>query len=537
VTFHAFFLVHLTACRLRTQRHTQFTRRNDMLCHRYTVAAAIAATCAASPMLLAEYGGSPTTRTPIKHLIVLFDENRSFDHYFGTYPVALNLPGERPFRARPDTPRVNGFTEDLLLRNPNKYNPLRLSPSEVAQCSQTHDYTKEQLAANLGAMDKFVENNRAPGPQAGFLSCPEQIVMSYFDGNTVTALWNYAQRYAMSDDHFASNWGSSAVGAINLVSGQTHGASVDKLPDTIAGTVIGNPRPQLDVCSPLTTTLIRMSGRNIGDLLNEKGITWGWFNGGFRTADGLAACTASHLGSNGLPQVDYIPHHAPFQYYPSTANPSHVGPSSLEAIGRTDAANHQYDLDLDFWPAAESGNLPAVSFIKGAAYEEGHNRYSDPLAEQRFLVTTINRLQRLPEWREMAILIVYDDSDGLYDHVLPPLASPSNTAADALTGPGACGTSDPLLTYQGRCGYGPRLPLLLISPYAKSNFVDHALTDQSSVIRFIEDNWRLPRIGDQSLDLRAGSIGNMFDFSHNGKRRHLFLDPETGQPLDGDNID
>jgi hypothetical protein len=78
-----------------------------------------------------------------------------------------------------------------------------------------------------------------------------------------------------------------------------------------------------------------MSGRNIGDLLNEQGITWGWFNGGFRTPDGLPACTATHTGSNGLPVADYVPHHAPFQYYPSTANPNHVGPSAVEAIGRT----------------------------------------------------------------------------------------------------------------------------------------------------------------------------------------------------------
>jgi phospholipase C len=387
-------------------------------------------------------------------------------------------------------------------------------------------------------MDRFVENNRSPGAQAGFSSCPEQIVMSYFDGNTVTALWNYAQRYAMSDNHFASNWGSSAVGAINLISGQTHGASVpNRGTDTIAGTVIGNPRPLLDACSPPTTTLITMSGRNIGDLLNAKGLTWGWFNGGFRTSAGLAACTASHIGSNGLPQADYIPHHAPFQYYPSTANPSHVGPSSVDAIGLSDQANHQYDLDLDFWAAAESGHLPAVSFIKGAAYEEGHNRYSDPLAEQRFLVTMINRLQRLPEWKEMAILIVYDDSDGLYDHVQPPLANASNTTADALTAPGACGSSDPAVAYQGRCGYGPRLPLVLISPYARNNFVDHTLTDQSSVIRFIEDNWGLPRIGDQSFDERAGTIENMFDFSRNGRSRHLFLDPDTGQRLELDEID
>jgi phospholipase C len=131
----------------------------------------------------------------------------------------------------------------------------------------------------------------------------------------------------------------------------------------------------------------------------------------------------------------------------------------------------------------------------------------------------------------MAILVVWDDSDGLYDHVLPPLVNGSNTEADALKGAGTCGGVR-LGTYQARCGYGPRLPLLAISPYAKGNFVDHTLTDQSSVLRFIEENWGLPRIGNASFDEVAGSIENMFDFSHQGRSRRMFLDPATGQRVD-----
>jgi phospholipase C len=114
--------------------------------------------------------------------------------------------------------------------------------------------------------------------------------------------------------------------------------------------------------------------------------------------------------------------------------------------------------------------------------------------------------------------------------VQPLLVNASNTPKDALTGPGACGGSLPGAD-QGRCGYGPRLPLLIISPYAKRNFVDHTLTDQSSIIRFIEDNWRLGRIGDQSFDERAGTIKHMFDFSHKQSGR-LFLDPVTGLRVD-----
>jgi len=487
---------------------------------------------------------APRTTTPIRHLIVLFQENRSFDHYFGTYPNAANLPGEIPFRTLPHTMAVNGLTHDLLFDNPNFYqgvqiNPIRLGPADAVECSQTHAYTSEQQSADLGKMDKFVEfdgakNNQGVPTNDENPNCDPRMVMGYFDGNTVTALWNYAQHWAMSDNSFATNWGSSAVGAINPVSGQTHGASIDadaKKADVIAGTVIGNPRPLLDDCSPGSTNRITLSGRNIGDLLNAAGVTWGWFNGGFRREDGFDKCLAFHVGSNGQPQPDYIPHHEPFQYYPSTANPHHLPPTSLDAIGYTDQANHQYDLDLDFWPAAESGHLPAVSFIKPPAFQEGHNRYSDSLVEQRYLVETINRLQGLPEWKEMAILVVWDDSDGLYDHVLPPLVNGSTTEADSLKGAATCG-SVTLGTYQARCGYGPRLPLLAISPYAKSNFVDHTVTDQTSVLRFIEENWGLPRIGDASFDEVAGSIDNMFDFSHHGRSRRMFLDPATGQRID-----
>jgi phospholipase C len=147
-----------------------------------------------------------------------------------------------------------------------------------------------------------------------------------------------------------------------------------------------------------------------------------------------------------------------------------------------------------------------------------------------FLVNTINRLQSLSDWNSTAIIITYDESGGWYDHVLPPIVNQSNDPAnDGLLGNvGLCGHA-PDSSYQDRCGYGPRLPLLIISPYAKANFIDHSITDQSSILRFIEDNWFLERIGDQSFDSKTGSLANMFDFhptaSHVNK---LLLDPSTG---------
>ena len=506
--------------------------------------AARAALGAVGALATAVAGGQTTTA--IRKVVVIFQENVSFDHYFATYPVALNPPGEPAFHAAPGTPAVNGLSGALLTHNPNAAPPFRLSRAQAATCDQDHDYTPEQQAMHGGLMDRFVEfTGNAESP------CDPKTVMGYFDGNTVTALWNYAQAYAISDNLFDTTFGPSTPGHINLVSGQTHGVDVvsgtitqdEVIPGT--ATLIGDPEPYYDDCH--TTEAVGLSGKNVGDLLNARGIRWGWFQGGFRPtardAGGKATCGASHTGSDGQPTQDYLPHHEPFQYYASTANPHHLPPSSVAMIGRTDAANHQYDL-ADFWAAAESGHLPDVSYLKAAAYQDGHAGYSDPLAEQAFLVATINRLQRLPEWAEMAIVIAWDDSDGWYDHVMPPIVSRSNTPADALTGPslkgappsGDCGIPAPG-AYPGRCGYGQRLPLVVISPHARTNFVDHALLDTTSILRFIEDNWSLGRLGDQSFDTQAGSLSGLFDFEAGRKpgaagRRRLILDPATGRPVD-----
>jgi phospholipase C len=488
----------------------------------------LAATCVLSlfttPIVsLPTYAASTDTTTPIKHLVVIFQENVSFDHYFGTYPYAQNNPGETPFYPLPNTPSVNGLTDALLHHNPNAANPKRLSPAQFHTDDMDHEYKDEQLAFDNGLMDQFVEHTS--GGQ------DKTMVMGYYDGNTVTALWNYAQHFAMSDNSFGTTFGPSTPGAINLISGQTHGATLylngsvvaDDYENTANGTVIGDPDPYYDTASTWKYT-VAMKGKNIGDLLNAKGVTWGWFQGGFRDPK------IKHAGLSGKLKTDYNPHHEPFQYYPQTANPNHLPPSSVAMIGKQDQANHQYDL-TDFWDAADSGNMPAVSFLKAPNYQDGHADYSNPLDEQEFLVNTINHLQRLPEWKDTAVIIAYDDSDGWYDHVMPPILNGSN---DSKTD--AWNLAPKLGPYLDRAGYGPRLPLLVISPYAKSNFVDHTLTDQTSILRFIEDNWNLGRIGDHSFDEIAGTLTNMFDFSKGPRKDRLFLNPKNGTVIQHEDV-
>jgi phospholipase C len=282
---------------------------------------------AANPAPLYSQGNEHQTSTPIKHLVVIFQENISFDHYFATYPFAANPDGEPRFVARPNTPTVNGLSGALLSSNPNSVKPFRIDRADQATCDQNHDYQPEEQAFNSGLMNLFVETlGSGPGTD-GNLTCRTSDVMGYFDGNTVTALWNYVQHFAMNDNSFGTGFGPSTPGAINLVAGQTHGAvsvrgdnsdsviAID--PMTSIGTVIGDPQPAGDICD--TRNTIKMVGKNIGDLLNAKSITWGFFEGGFKN------CTQSHTGADGNPKKDYIPHHEPFQYYASTSNLNHTG--------------------------------------------------------------------------------------------------------------------------------------------------------------------------------------------------------------------
>ena len=487
------------------------------------------------------------TATPIKHLVVIFDENNSFDHYFATYPYAQpNLDGSVYFgKPWEDTPLVNGLTPTLLTNNPNLLsggsNPFRLDRSQAATCNNSNSYTLEQEAFDGGLLDQYARTSATAS--CGFFLPPagQFLSMGYYDGNTVTALWNYAQNYAMSDNFFDTEFGVTLEGHLNLLSGQTHGVNVmagtAKGTQLANGSVIGNMQPYYDDCAVGQTPNIVMTGKNVGDLMNAAGVSWAWFYGDFApvsTNNGVPTCSSI-----------YNSHYAPFDYYLSTSNPHHIAPASLAAIG-TDTctnqmcANHTYDLSY-FYQALAAGNLPSVTFLKFSEGNTGHPADSTPLLEQTAIVTAVNAIEQSPFWHDTAVVITYDDSDGWYDHAAGPIvnqsADPLNDAIKGSPGTtGSCGTG--MLAagaYNDRCGFGVRLPFLLISPYAKSNYVDHSLNDQTSILRFIEGNWGLGAIGDpQSFDvLASGTIMGMFDFNpdHAHRNRQLILDPTTGQVL------
>ncbi|MGA2998604.1 phospholipase C [Bradyrhizobium sp.] len=518
-----------------------------------------------------------TTKTPIKHLVVVFNENRSFDHYFGTYPNALNVEGEPRFEPAKNTPtQINNLLSSptLLDNNPNANpnvvpsngaivteptnganatNPFRIDRTQADTAGQNHSYTPEQSAYDNGKNDLFpfdTGNGTAGG--AGAFGTKGQ-VMGYFDGNTVTAYWNYAQNFAMSDNAWTDDFGPSTPGAINMFSGTTNGAvipaglSASTIADSQGGlTLINDTDPAGDVCSSKTAQ-VQMTSKNIGDLLNAANIPWGSFVGGFNLQtindNGSTGCSRSHVSEvTGRTNTDYVPHHIWFQYYASTANPTHARPTSTAAIGYTtvpgkktvDPANHGYDLN-DFTAAVGSGNFPAVSFIKMESYQDEHPGNSNSLDAQTGFVTLVNFLMQQPDWDSTAVILAYDDSDGWADHA-SGMTHGSFSSSDTLTAPGQCGVPGvtPVangvkgLPVAGRCGPGTRTPFLVISPYAKQNYVSHVQITQASIPQFIEDNWLgSERIGGGSFDATTGSIMDMFDFTQK-KSVKLVLDPTSG---------
>jgi phospholipase C len=398
------------------------------------------------------FGVRGRTRTPIRHIVVIFQENVSFDHYFATYPRAANTDGQH-FHASPFTPAVDGLlpatshslppslrhTTNLITSNPNSSLPQRLDSTATGAtgnaggqltCDQDHDYSDEQQAFDGGNMDRFVQSVGTGGGTSPFgAPCNANVVMDYFDGNTVTGLWNYAQRFAMSDNSYGTTFGPSAPGAINLVAGDTGNVDTthevnspsvststspdgDITPDGLGGfSLTSDAQPYWDDCS--TRDAVAISGQNIGDELNAAGLSWGWFQGGFRPSTSYSAaltatghtgqststfiadefktagfqnsvphssnqglCDAVHpiglaLGGTGQwgYKDDYIPHHEPFDYYASTANPHHLTIptdasgndtlAGLDTIGtdtqsyvngvpQFDTPNHEYDMsDFD----------------------------------------------------------------------------------------------------------------------------------------------------------------------------------------------
>ena len=460
-------------------------------------------------------------------------------------PQAANPPGDPPFEARANTPTVNNLlpsplngNRDLRATNPNQSKPFRLDRTQFVTCSQDHTYRPEQRAANLGRMNRFVQptdNSDVCAPAAARAVTAGHGLLRRQHGDGAVEL-----RPALRPQRQRVR---------RRRTGRRHPAPSTSSPDArpgpprtttktvTQGVLYGDADPSTTICSDPAKGQATLTGPNVGDLLTQAGVSWGWFQGGFR----LDPATTRRRRANGTIGTSRASRRRTTRRTTTRSSTSTRPPTRdtcrrrrTRRSGMTTRRNHQYDLG-DFWTAADSGHLPAVSYLKAAGYQDGHPgpQNSNPLDEQDFLVSTLNHLQRLPEWsshrggarlgrlgRAVRPRVPAQraplgqralDRSLRRRHCETPSAVPGS-ARRARARPGD-------RVFEMRCGYGERLPLLVVSPYAQDNHVDHTLIDQTSVLQFIEDNWGLGRLGHESFDAEAGSL-----------LEHVRLQPTAGRP-------
>ncbi len=388
----------------------------------------------------------------IEHVVVIFQENRSFDSYFGTYPYADG------FLPRPQTSVPNNLRGYPLARatQHNELLPHRITDDVTPDLP--HDQATMLKEYNGGRLDQFVQQQTTPQTRS--------LVMGYYDYEVVPHYWHYAQQYALADQYFSSMFGSSTPAALFLAAARSAFAS--------------NPYPEGDRCNPPDKPTGRQDGPNLGSALSAADVSWGWYQGGFDD------CTTE--------VEDYDAHHNPFQYFDDTADPEHTG------------TGHQHDL-ADFYAALKANRLPSVAYLKADRPRNEHPGYSSISGGRDFVVRTLNAIMRSDAWASTVVILTFDESGGFYDHAPPPQVVLSGV----------------------ELGLGPRVPTLVISPFARSNYLSHRTYDHASVVRFIEDVF-LDGVHLNGRSATAGDLRDMLDLTL--RTPALLLDPKTGKPVE-----
>ena len=429
-------------------------------------------------------GAAPDTAaanfSKINHVIVIYQENWSFDSLYGYFPGANGLANAANALPQVDkTGQVYAtLPQPLIGGKPDLRFPPDLAnapydagwyvPPSQTTGDLVHRFYQEQYQIDFGRMDKFVAWSDAAG-----------LVMSYYNA-TNGAEGKLALQYTLADNFFHAAYGGSFLNHFFLVC-----ACAPRWPDAPASKIIRlDSRGQLltdgqvtpdgyavntsySVNTPHPANITdpaqlvpEQTMPNIGDRLSDAGVSWAWYSGGWNNA------IAGH------PDPLFQFHHQAFAFFANYAD------------GTPGRAEHLKDV-TDFTAALSGPNLPAVSFVKPLGNYNEHPGYADLVAGQEYVAHLVKAVQDSAYWADTAIIITYDENGGRYDHVAPPRLD--------------------------RWGDGSRVPAIIISPYAKKGFVDHTRYDTTSILKFIETRWSLPAL--TLRDRYANNLGNAFDFT------------------------
>jgi phospholipase C len=463
---------------------------------------------------IALISGSPAIRGPvaaaddiskINHVIVIYQENWSFDSLYPHYPGADNLDGKTtaqvgldgsPLTTAPqplhDNPKASDPGQPASVVDPAFPGPLPVAPYDlskyVAASAKTgdivHRYYQQQVQIDGGKNDKYVAASDNGG-----------LVMSYYDAQNMPE-GKLAQQYVMADNFFHSAFGGSflnhqwlicactpkwdsaakpipeakrTVLGPNGLPTTTGDGFITVAPDNfLVNTVQPQSKPHTSSTDPAKEAANEaqrvplLTDPTIGDRLNDKSVTWKWYAGGWDQANA------------GSPDPNFQFHHQPFNYYKNYAE------------GTSARKDHLQDEQV-FLGDLNNGSLPAVSFIKPVGADNEHPGYATLLQGQQHVANLVRAVQNSSAWKDSLIVITYDENGGRYDHVAPPKGD--------IWGPGS------------------RVPGIIISPYAKTGYVDHTQYETVSVLRFIEKRYGVQALG--TRDAAANDLTNALDFSKN----------------------
>ncbi len=439
---------------------------------------------------------APGGLNKINHVIVIYQENRSFDSIYGSFPGANGIANagdtvkQVDKTGSPYTTLPQPINSNLKPAGPDQRFPtdLPVAPFDITKYvapdqltgDMVHRYYQEQYQIDGGKMDKYVAWTDAGG-----------LVMGHFDATNMPE-GKLAKQYTLADNFFHAAFGGSFLNHFWLICACTPTwpnaptaivAQVDSngvmtkdgqvTPDGFAintSFTVNTPHPK-SVTDP-TRLVPNQTMPTIGDRLSDKNLSWAWYSGGWNDA----------LAGNPDPLFQF--HHQVFAFFQNYAD-------------GTDAKKTHLKDETDFLAALKGTALPAVSFIKPLGPDNEHPGYASLARGQQHVADLVGAVQKSKYWADTAIIITYDEHGGAWDHVAPP-------------------TGD-------RWGPGSRVPAIIVSPFAKKGFVDHTQYDTTSILKLIETRWDLQPLG--TRDAAANDLTNAFDFGANPN-----VLPATGDP-------
>ena len=423
--------------------------------------------------LLATTAQEKAKLAPVKHIIVFYLENHSFDNMLGTFPGADGIANAGANALQTDANGDAYATLPPVMKDgkPDARFPANLpnKPFLITRYIAGGDLTEDPIhrfyqlreQVDSGKMDRFAAVSNAGGLTMGYYEDPQ------------SPLWQYAKHYTLADHFFTGAMGGSMLNHFWLICACT--PRYTNAPRQLFAVLDGNGHLTHDgaltpdgyavnTIQPMTPPFDPKMGDpalrlplqtlpTIGDRLNEKHINWAWYGGQWN--DAVAGKVTHHFPY----------HHHPFAYF---------APYSEGTPGRQ---KHLKD-ETDFVAAIHKGQLPAVSFFKPAPADDMHPGYSSLRADQDHVFSLVRAIEKSPLWANSLIIVTFDDAGGFWDHVVPP-------AGD-------------------RFGPGERVPTLVISPFAKRGFIDHTVYDTTSILKLIETKYTLKPLGER--DAKAANL-------------------------------